>query len=160
MTAAVLPGMKLGGPWTVRRHTDGAACALADRHYSRRPSSVGSGKVGGPNRRLVLVTHDESAVWVTTWPQFPQDGMDAWRCSIFRNEGAGLSSSLIREAMDLTAELWSDGHPADGWSTYVDTRKVAGTNPGYCFKLAGWWLDRSYLPDRRRASLIRLKAAA
>lgn len=159
MSATTLPGLQLGGPWTVRRHVDSAACAMADRHYSRRRSSIGSGKVGGPNRRLVLVTHDEMAVWVTTWPEFPQDGMDAWRCSIFRNEGAGLSSLLIREAMDLTADLWK-ARPADGWSTYVDTAKVRSANPGYCFKLAGWWLDRTYRPDRRRASLIRLRAAA
>lgn len=144
-------------PWQVRTRVDRAFVALADRHYSRR--TPGKGNPIGPVKSLVLVAPDEAAAWATTWTKFPDDGLDAWRCSVFRNEGSNLSSVLIRAAMDLTAELWGDC-PPDGWATYVDTAKVSGTNPGYCFKRAGWWLDRSYLPDRRRATLIRLRAAA
>ena len=155
LMAMVLPGMESAGLWQVRSCRDAAACAMADRHYSRRRSSIGSGKLGGPNRRLVLVAQDERAVWVTTWPEFQQDGMDSWRCSVFRNEGSALSSALILEAMDLTCRLWTD-RPRHGWSTYVDTAKVRSANPGYCFKRAGWVLDRTYRPDRRRRSLIRL----
>jgi len=80
------------------------------------------------------------------------DGLDAWRCSIFRNEGAGLASELILEAMRLTYELWND-RPDDGWVTWVDTRKTPGPNHGYCFKRAGWRLDR----DWKHAYLIRLR---
>jgi hypothetical protein len=162
MTALTLPGLD-AGIWQVRRSTDAAACALTDRHYSRRPTSIGSGKVGGPNRKLVLVTPCERATWVTTWPKYPQDRLDSWRCSVFRNEGAGLSSDLILAAMELTAALWAlpiPTPPRDGWSTYVDAAKVASTNPGYCFLVAGWWRDRTYQPDRRRRTLIRLRAAA
>lgn len=71
------------------------------------------------------------------------DGLDAYRCSVFRNEGAGLASTLIGEAVALTVALWGDP-PRDEWVTWVDTRKVASENPGYCFKQAGWWLDRQW----------------
>lgn len=141
--------------WQVRKRSDGAACALADRHYSRQ--SVGSGRLGPPGRTLVLVTADETATWLTTWPKYPMDGLDAWRCSIFRNEGPALSSDLIRSAMALTAELWS-ARPGDGWVTWVDASKVRSTNPGYCFIQAGWRPDNTYVPDRRRPNLRRLVA--
>jgi hypothetical protein len=155
MTALVLPGLEVGAPlWQVRDKSDPAACALADRHYSRR--RPGSGQVGPPGRKLVLVTPCERAVWLTLWP-YPHltlDGLDAWRCSIFRNEGAGLSSDLIRAAMDLTASLW-EGTPRDGWVTWVDRTKVNSANPGYCFKQVGWWVDRTWTHPR----LVRLRAA-
>jgi hypothetical protein len=55
--------------------------------------------------------------------------------------------------MALTAERWSD-RPADGWLTWVDTTKVRSSNPGYCFKQAGWWVDREWAHPR----LVRLRA--
>jgi hypothetical protein len=156
VTALTLPGIEVGA-WQVRTRADRAACALADRHYSRqRP---GSGQVGPPGRTLVLVTPCERAVWVSSWP-YPAmalDGLDAWRCSLFRNEGAGLSSALIRQAMALTAARWAGaGLPGDGWLTWVDRRKVASANPGYCFKRAGWSLDRAW----SHPHLVRLRAPA
>jgi hypothetical protein len=103
----------------------------------------------------VLVTPCERAVWVSHWPyaELALDGLDAWRCTIFRNEGAGLSSDLIRVAMDITASVWGE-LPPDGWLTWIDTRKVNSRHPGYCFKQAGWWLDREY----RHPHLLRLRA--
>ena len=65
------------------------------------------------------------------------DGFDAFRCGLFRNEGAGLSSALILDAMALTERLWNE-RPADGWLTWVDPRKVNSKHPGYCFLKAGW----------------------
>ncbi len=152
MTALTIPGVEQG-VWQVRSHRDPAALALADRHYSRR--RPGSGQMGPPGRKLVLVTPCEQAVWLSHWP-YPHlalDGLDAWRCSIFRNEGAGLSSELIEAAMALTAKRWA-GRPADGWLTWIDRTKVRSSNPGYCFKQAGWWLDRDWTHPR----LIRLRA--
>lgn len=152
METLTLPGIEVG-PWMLRDHCDAAACALADRHYSRRRPR--SGQIGPPGRKLVMVTPCERAVWLTHWPfaAIALDGMDAWRCTIFRNEGAGLSSELIREAMDLTAQRWGEV-PRDGWITWIDTRKVASANPGYCFKQAGWRLDRSW----HHRHLVRLRA--
>lgn len=157
MTALLLPGLGEWDAWQIRKRTDRVANAFADRHYPRR--SIGCGRVGGPNRTLVLVTGDELAVWISAYSQHPDDGLDAWRCQTFRNEGRALSSDLIRAAMDLTAAQLGEA-PPDGWVTYVDTAKVRSSNPGCCFKKAGWWLDRLYVPDRRRASLIRLRADA
>jgi hypothetical protein len=154
--ALTLPGIEVG-TWTVRHRFDRAAAALADRHYSRE--RVGSPQVGGPGFLLVLVTPCERAVWITKRhsedteaPRVLADGLDAYRCAIFRNEGAGLSSTLIVEAVRLTERLWGPP-PVDGWATYVDDGAVRSTNPGYCFKLAGWRLDREF----RHSRLVRLR---
>lgn len=144
--------------WTVRHKSDPAALALADRHYSRR--SPGTGQVGPPGRKLVLVTPCERAVWLTHYPkpELALDELDAYRCSIFRNEGAGLSSELIEAAMLLSEERW--GAPPAGWVTWVDTRHVESANPGYCFKMAGWQLDHEWNPARGRRRRVRLRADA
>jgi hypothetical protein len=141
-------------PWEGRNKSDPAACWLADRHYSRK--RIGSGQVGPPGRKLVLVTPCERAVWISHWPyaELALDGLDAWRCTTFRNEGAGLSSELIIAAMEITARTWR-ARPRDGWLTWVDKSKVRSTNPGFCFLQAGWWRDLTY----RRRNLVRLRAA-
>lgn len=150
--ALTLPGIELRA-WQLRDHCDAAACALADRHYSRRRPR--SGQIGPPGRKLVMVTPCERAVWLTHWPfaEIALDGLDAWRCTIFRNEGAGLSSELIREAMALTEECWGT-RPRDGWITWIDPRKIASTNPGFCFLAAGWHRDTAW----KHRHLIRLRA--
>ncbi len=156
-TALTLPGVAVP-VWQLRDHCDPAALALADRHYSRR--RPGSGQVGPPGRKLVLVTPCERAVWITHWPyaHLALDRLDTWRCTLFRNEAPAelRSSDLIRAAMDLTASLWT-ARPTTvpGWVTWIDPAAVASPNPGYCFKRAGWWLDRFWSHPR----LLRLRAA-
>lgn len=146
-----------------QRTTKGApaAVALADRHYSRVRYGKTGGQVGPPGRLLVFVTETADALWVTHWPdpKLALDGLDSWRCVLFRNEGAELSSMLIRAAMDVTAETWGD-RPRDGWVTWVDTNEIRSTNPGYCFLQAGWWRDRDWraAASSRRRSLRRLRA--
>lgn len=151
MKAETLPSLR-GGAWQLRSKKDRAALALYDRHYSRQ--QVGRGEVGPPGQKLVMVSPEEDALWCSHATDYPMDGLDAWRCSVFRNEGLALSSLLIRLAMEVTAQLWLPR--PDGWVTWVDTRKVRSSNPGYCFKQAGWWLDCSY----RHRYLIRLRADA
>lgn len=57
--------------------------------------------------------------------------------SLFRNEGAGLSSELILAAICATAAVWEP--PPLGMVTFVDARKVkAKRNPGYCYLAAGF----------------------
>ena len=53
------------------------------------------------------------------------------------NEGTGLSSDLILAA---ECELRDDGRGCgpDGMLTYVFDRRIRSSNPGYCFKRAGW----------------------
>lgn len=138
--------------WNVR------ANELADRHYSRQ--SPGSGQIGGLGKRIVLLSVEGDALWLTHYPRpdLAQDGLDAYRCSIFRREGGLVASLLIEEAMDYTERLW--GPAPDGWVTWVDTRKVRSTNPGYCFVKAGWWRDDSWAPARGRRGKLRFRARA
>jgi hypothetical protein len=146
-----------GSYWRASWKSDPRALELADRHYSRQ--TIGAHQVGGPGRSFVLVTDCGRALWLATWPEYPQDELDAYRCSIFRNEGAGLSSRLIREAMLRTEQAWG-APPPDGWVTWVDARRVRSTNPGYCFLRAGWWRDDDWAPFRGRRGRIRLRASA
>src|SRR6185503_9822082 len=141
------------GAWRRTTKFDARAAALADRHYSRR--TIGSPQFMPPGRTLVFITEDGDAVWGTHWPDaaLTMDGLDAWRCSIFRNEGPLLSSDLIREAMERTAQTWRD-RPRDGWLTFVEKSKIESPNPGYCFKKAGWTVDHDWTHKR----LVRLRA--
>lgn len=146
MTLALNEALTLEGldtPWQVRTRFDSAAITIADRHYSRRRGKIGSNQVGGVGRVLTLVSPCERALWVTRYMQRTMDGLDSFRNSYFRNEGAGLSSELICEAVRITEALWPD-RPADAWVTWIDTRKVKSANPRYCFKRAGWVLDREW----------------
>lgn len=86
------------------------------------------------------MTADGKAVWASlkqhavhqkhAWP-------GAWVNTLFRNEGAGLSSELITSAVDLTVEKW--GEPPRGIITFVDPGKVRRKrDPGRCYLRAGW----------------------
>lgn len=156
MRALTIPRLETS-TWQIRNKSDPAVLALADRHYSRQ--TPGSNQAGPPGRKKFFVTPCERALWISHWPDDDKtlDGLAAWRCNMFRNEGAGLSSLLILDAMELTRERWGGGGllPPDGWVTFVDTSKVDSVNPGYCFKQAGWWLDRTY----SHRDLIRLRAS-
>jgi len=58
--------------------------------------------------------------------------------SCFRNEGAGLSSELIREAIAATLHRWPDV-PDLGMITFVDAGKVRRKrDPGRCYIRAGF----------------------
>jgi hypothetical protein len=113
---------------------DPRACALADRHYSRR--KPGSGQFMPPGQTVVLL--GDKAVW-GWWRPHPHsgirsmNGLDGWTCTIFRNEGPGLSSALV-----LAAEAFLTDCGPDGLLTYVWDAKVASSNPGCCFKKAGY----------------------
>lgn len=150
-----------GTRWRVVTASDARARALADRHYNRK--TIGARTVGPPGARLILVAETGPALWITHYPRpdLAMDGIDALRCSSFRNEGAGLSSELIVEAMVVTARAWPELDPPGGWLTFVDRSKVlAGGEPGYCFVRAGWWRDRSYEPGPWARHLVRLRARA
>lgn len=65
------------------------------------------------------------------------NGLDGWTCTIFRREAGALASDLILAAeRALVAEVGECG--PDGLITYVWDDKVESSNPGYCFKCAGW----------------------
>jgi hypothetical protein len=108
--------------WKMSHRFDVRALPLADRHYNRR--EVGSPQFVPPGRCVVLLTRCERALWVTSWPfaEFVRHAWaGAWVNSLFRNEGAGLSSDLIRQAISITRGIWSP--PALGIVTFVDPSK-------------------------------------
>lgn len=139
--------------WVKVSKCDPAACALADRHYSRR--KPGSPQFMPPGQTIVL-RHEDRAVF-GWWRPHPgsgipaMNGLDGWTCTIFRNESAVLSSDLILAAERAIAELGYDVGP-DGLLTYVWDSKIRSTNPGYCFKKAGWRV-RGRSADNRKTLL-------
>lgn len=121
------------GPWVPVRDGNATASSLYDRHYSRNPASRGDPRCAGPGEKMVLLTPCARALFV--WRKFiSKDRQDGVNCAIFRNEGAGRSSDLIRAAMALAWLRW----PGARFYTYVNPRRVRSTNPGCCFKAAGW----------------------
>lgn len=121
--------------WRASHRYDPAGAALADRHYSRR--KVGSPQFVPPGRCVVLVTTCARAVWVTSWQRHVRHAWPgAWVNCLFRNEGAGLSSELIRQAVAATRAVWDP--PELGLVTFVDPRWVRSRNPGYCYEAAGF----------------------
>jgi hypothetical protein len=113
--------------------------SLADRHYNRQ--SIGSPQYVPPGRCKCFVTTDGHAVWVTSWPiaeHVRHAWAGAWVNTLFRNEGAALSSDLIREAVAVTRWYWPDP-PALGIVSFVDAAKVRRKrDPGRCYRRAGF----------------------
>jgi hypothetical protein len=126
--------------WQSTHGFDQRARELADRHYSRQKK--GARQFVPPARRIVLVTPDYSALWVTIHQRYVKhDWPGAWFCSLFRNEGTTLSSELVRAATDETLARW--GQPPAGLLTFVNVEKTAKRRSkrsaaGACFIHAGW----------------------
>ena len=124
--------------WIPIRDCDSRAVRLYRRHYSappRRDWSLNQ-RITGPGEYLMLLTPGADALFA--WRVFMEVNRDkplGVNCAIFRNESDYLSSDLILEAEAWARRRW----PTMGWMyTYVDPRKVLSSNPGYCFKVAGW----------------------
>lgn len=113
---------------------DDDARALFDRHYSRRMKTDPRGYFVGPGERLVLSTPCRRALFVWRKERYRQDGQIGVNCAIFRNEGAALSSDLIRAADRIADQRW----PGDRHFTFVNPGNVRSSNPGFCFLKAGW----------------------
>lgn len=90
----------------------------------------------GPGEKMVLLTACVRAVFA--WRKFRNAdlaGQEGVNCAIFRNEGAGEASELIREADKLAWQRW----PGERHYTYVNPKKVKRSRtPGRCFLKAGW----------------------
>ena len=125
--------------WRLSNRADPAAAAIADRHYNRQ--KPGSRQFVPPGRCIVLLTIDETALWVTSWPfaQYVRHAWPgAWINSCFRNEGPRLSSELIASAVAATRAVYGDPPPM-GFVSFVDASKVRHKrDPGRCFRKAGW----------------------
>lgn len=129
------PMLSIVGEGLVRTtHFDDEMRQLADRYYSRR--TIGARQFAYSGRKLVLRDAAGLVLWVWMYPD-PTMRMDhqvGYNCAIFRNETERRSSEIVLEA---------EGHAFAKWGpnrlyTYVDPRKIASVNPGYCYKIAGW----------------------
>ena len=121
--------------WIVAKDGDPTARDLFRQHYSYRPYADGRDPAlfVGPGEKLVLLTADANALFV--WRRFISgDSQQGVNCAVFRNESAVRSSDLIAEADALADAHW----PGERHYTYVNPRKIRSTNPGCCFKAAGW----------------------
>lgn len=123
--------------WAISHRFDRRALPLADRHYSRQ--KIGTPQFVPPAPHVVLLTADEKALWVVTAPLYAQHAWHpSWICTLFRNEGAGLSSALIIEAMSATRYVLGEP-PANGIVTFVKDSAVRHKrDPGRCFIKAGF----------------------
>lgn len=130
------------GLWLPIKDGDPRAFALMKNHYSYQAYSDGRRQnlanrnrqlFIGPGEKMVLMTVDCDALFV--WRKFiDKSGQSGVNCAVFRNESDYLASDLILEAEELAWQRW----PGERLYTYVDARKIKSTNPGYCFKMAGW----------------------
>jgi hypothetical protein len=130
--------------WCRSNRADPAAARLADRHYSRQ--KIGHPQFVPPGSCAVFVTDCARAYWVTSFPiaQWVKHAWaGAWVCSAFRQEGAGVASELIRQAVAATRAHYGDPPPL-GMITFVNREKVNPTmvrgNPvwGWTFRKAGF----------------------
>jgi hypothetical protein len=131
-----------GFEWLTVKDGDPRAYALMRRHYTfhdykdnrrRQLNYRNRNLFAGPGEKLVLITPDLRGLFV--WRKFIDlSGQSGVNCAVFRNESTLLSSDLIRAAMILAWERW----PGERLYTYVNQNKIKSSNPGYCFKQAGW----------------------
>jgi hypothetical protein len=144
VTVRVIVGDCLEQRWCLSHRADPAAARLADRHYNRQ--KIGSPQFVPPGSCIVLLTGCGRAFWVTSaplaeWVKHAWAG--AWVCSAFRNEGAGVASELIRQAIAATRAYY--GSPPDlGIVTFIDRTKVrpiivrGEKTWGMTYKMAGF----------------------
>ena len=128
--------------WWVTKDGDRACLALYEKHYSAYRYRDGRVRrlFCGPGDKFVLRTFDGSAFFV--WRKFKDDCLDTRtglpqagiNCAAFRNEGTTRSAELVRQADAIADCCWPDRRHY----TYVDAAKIRSTNPGYCFRVAGW----------------------
>jgi hypothetical protein len=134
----------IDGTWLAVKRTDPRAFALYRHHYSAEKNlpyrAYGNTNVTGPAATMTLLSKCGRALFV--WIRNTIKRWDAQvgvNCAIFRNEGAGLSSDLIREADDLAWGRW----PGERHWTYVNAEKTRRRRSkrapaGKCFIEAGW----------------------
>ena len=137
-------GGMLGLTWLAVKDGDERAFALFKRHYSYHEYTDGRRRLGsgyrnkflivGPGGKLVLLAPNCDALFV--WRKFiSRDGQTGINCAVFRNESNRLSSMLILDAKKLA---WAKWPTETRLYTYVNPRAVKSSNPGFCFKRAGW----------------------
>lgn len=115
--------------WHLSNRADPFAADIADRHYSRQ--KIGAPQFVPPGSCCVFTARTPTgrAYWVTSAPlaEFVQHAWaGAWLCSAFRNEGAGVASRMIVEAVAATLAFYGQPPPL-GMVTFIDRAKVRPT---------------------------------
>lgn len=135
--------------WERTTRGDPFARDIADRHYSRQ--KVGSTGFVPPGSCVVFrcLTETGRAYWVTSFPfaeYVKHRWAGAWICSAFRNEGAGVASDMIAQAVAATRHHYGEPPPI-GMITFVNRAKVRPTKVrgvdvyGWSFRKAGFEED-------------------
>lgn len=133
--------------WQASHRAELRSRLIADRHYNRQ--KVGSPQFVPPGRCLVLYAKTETgqAFWVTSFPfvrYVKHAWAGAWVCSAFRNEGAGVASEMIVDALRATRYHFGRPPAGLGMITFVDEKKVRPTQVrgkdvwGWTFLKAGF----------------------
>lgn len=158
------------GGWRLSSSSDPAALAVVDGtgrfakygpHYSRR--TPGSRTFTGVGQEIVLLHESGAAVWAVVRQRTPSargTGSSRgrvgktdcaprfiWRNMLFRRlpECPALASDLIRSATAATYSAWSARYgslPPERLRTEIGIAAVRSTNPGCCYKAAGYEPDR------------------
>jgi hypothetical protein len=97
-----------------------------------------------PGQTIVLLLPEDIGTAVFGWWRPHPDagikqmnGLDGWTCTIFRRESGPKASELILDAELAISEGGYSVGP-DGLLTYVFDRKIRSSNPGCCFRKAGY----------------------
>lgn len=132
---------QISGPWIQIHDGNKYALDIYSRHYSKYHYKDGRtvNRFVGPGERIVLLSQCGRALFV--WRKFKSmDNQIGINCSVFRNEteipNKLNSSTLIIEAEQIAWARW----PEQRLYTYINPKRIKSTNPGYCFKKAGWKL--------------------
>lgn len=110
--------------WVQSHRADPLALPLADAHYNRQ--KPGTPQFMPPGSCCVFLTRCRRALWGTSFPiakYVKHEWAGAWVCSVFRSEGAGKASVLIRAALAATRAHYGDPPPL-GLVTFIDGRYV------------------------------------
>jgi hypothetical protein len=125
----------MGALWWLTKDGDLDCLELYERHYSCYKYADGRKRTQfvGPGEKVVLRTERADAMFV--WRKFIDDsGQRGINCAVFRNESTHRSSCLICQADSIADCLWPDSRHY----TYIRAEAIRSTNPGACFKAAGW----------------------
>jgi len=121
--------------WCRSHRFDPEARALADRHYTRQ--KVGTPQFVRAGSCCVFLTACKRGLWVTSWQKYTKHAwVGAWDCALFRSEGAGVASDLIREAVAATRAHYGEP-PALGMITMIDRAQTQPTMV-HGEKVFGW----------------------
>lgn len=130
-------GLKLCQYWQITNKGDQDLRALADRHYTRDPKMIGNAQFCRPGKTLCLIGRDNKAGFVFWYGKYRRDGFEGvWENTFFRNESEHLSSELITAALAIFETCrWPQNADI---ITYVNPSKIKSSNPGFCYKKAGF----------------------